>query len=115
MKNKMGIYFQLEMNDPKDTFSLMKLAVNRLEQLQDEGIKIEYLELRLHKSPFHQTKKQAYIKLDGNGSTFIDSGTSSRWDDAFITTFDRIHDQLRNHKTKSPESIVTFETINATN
>lgn len=95
MNTKIGLYFQLEMDDPKDTFSLMKLALNRLEQLENEGVEIEHLELRLHESPFPHTKMQAYIKLDGSGRTFIDSEISSRWDDAFTTTFDRIQDQFR--------------------
>lgn len=116
MNTKIGLYFQLEMNDPKDTFALMKLAVNRLEQLENEGVDVEHLELRLSESSSLQIKKQVYIKLDGSGRTFIDSETSSRWDDAFITAFDRIEDQFRSLNPRvMRQPLREFQIFNAMN
>lgn len=98
MSTKIGLYFQLEMNDPRDTFPLMKLALKRLEKLENEGVNVEYLELRLTESHQGPTNKQASIKLDGDGRTFIDSEVSTHWDDAFTVTFDRIQNQFSSLK-----------------
>lgn len=116
MSTKIGLYFQLEMQDSKDTFTLIKMALNRLEKLKDEGVAVEYLELRLTDSQYGKFKKQAFVKLDGNGRTVIDSETSTRWQDAFSIPFDRIGEQFRSLNTDLPK--VTrdqFQAYNAIN
>ncbi|GAA4312448.1 hypothetical protein [Compostibacter hankyongensis] len=99
MQEKIGLYFQLEIEDPRASLSLVKLALDRLSQLKKGDMQVEYFELRLHRIAGRQKDKQAYIKLDGEGHTYIDLDTSSRWDDAFMNAFDRIRDRFRSEET----------------
>jgi hypothetical protein len=104
MCNTLGLYFQMEVGDPKSSLSLIELALDRLKALEQKKMEFEYFELRLSKLGDAPQNKQVSIKLDGEGHTFIDSETSSRWDDAFLNAFDRIQDQL----TVSPGSVVRW-------
>lgn len=92
MKGKIGLYFQLETVDRGTSLSMVRLALDRLEQLERNHVDVEYFELRLSQNGKH---KHAQIKLDGQGHTFIHSGTAFRWDEAFTDTFDLIQDQFK--------------------
>ncbi len=95
MKKKIGLYFQLEAKDNKESLSIVKQALNRLNQLEDEGVDVQYFELRVNKFNGLSDTNVVSMKLDGNGRTFIESESGYRWDDAFINAFDRIHDHTR--------------------
>jgi hypothetical protein len=92
MNTKIGLYFQVEIGDPIASLSLINLALQRLEQLGKRNVPVEYFELRLNGTG---PNKHAYVKMDGGGKTCTDSGTSSRWDDAFLNAFDKVRDQLQ--------------------
>lgn len=98
-RNKIGLYFQLESQDHGESLSMARMALNRLAQLEDEGVALHYFEMRYKDLVDSQRPKQIYIKLDGDERTFIEYEASSRWDEAFIKAFDRIHDQLRSYST----------------
>lgn len=105
MKRKMGMYFQLEADDNKESLSIVKQALNRLGQLEDEGVEVQYFELRVKKSKELQGANLVSMKLDGNGSTFIENESAYRWDEAFVNAFDKIHDQLRIRSGHSAKSL----------
>lgn len=94
MCTKFGLYFQMEVGDPKSSLSLIELALDRLKGLEQKKMDIEYFEVRLARLGTLPQNKQVSIKLDGQGHTFIDSEVSSRWDDAFLNAFDKIQGRL---------------------
>lgn len=96
MKNKIGLYFQLETDDPRDSYSAVKQTLHCLEQLEDEGLNVQYFELRLKKLKGLQKAEGVFMKLDGEGGTFIENEASSNWNLAFDNAFDRIHHNLKN-------------------
>lgn len=98
---KTGMYFQLEMNDPSDHFSLAKLAVKKLHQFEGAGMHVEYLELRFDESPLDSSEKKAYIKIDCRGRTFIFSESYSRWYDVLTAAFDHVQDYCRSEETST--------------
>lgn len=102
MNSKIGLYFQVEAADRTASLSLINLALQRLEQLEKKKVQVEYFELRLNKEGREGSDKHAYVKVDGAGKTCIDSGTSSRWDDAFMSAFDKVRDQLQQETAAIP-------------
>lgn len=90
MRPKIGLYFQLEVDNPKTSLSLVKQAIHQLEQLEKRNLEVEYFELRMRELNEIHRGKQAYIKLDGEGNTFIDSGKSITWDGAFMNAFEKV-------------------------
>lgn len=94
MQSKIGLYFQLEANDQITSLSLVKQAINGLEQLEKKNMDVEYFELRIRELDEIEGDKQAYIKLDGEGNTFIDSGKSVTWDGAFKNAFEKVAEKL---------------------
>lgn len=96
MKNKIGLYFQLETDNPQDSYSAVKQTLNRLEQLEEEGLNVQYFELRLKKLKGLQKAEGVFMKLDGEGGTFIENESSPRWALAFDNAFERIHHNLKN-------------------
>lgn len=95
MKNKMGLYFQLETGNPKDSLSVVKQALKRLDQLDGEGMDVQYFELRIKKPEELKGSNELFMKLDGEGRTFIENETSKSWNEAFLRAFDKIHHELR--------------------
>jgi hypothetical protein len=95
MKKKIGMYFQLETDDKKESLSMVKQALNRLDQLEDEGVDVQYFELRVKKPNKLQNPNFVSMKLDGNGSTFIENESAFHWEEAFMNGFDKIHNQLK--------------------
>lgn len=95
MKNKIGLYFQLETDDPRDSYSAVKQTLYCLEQLEEEGLNVQYFELRLKKLKGLQKSEGVFMKLDGEGGTFIANEASSQWNQAFDDAFARIRHSLR--------------------
>ncbi|MGH2644637.1 MAG: hypothetical protein ACRDE2_11855 [Chitinophagaceae bacterium] len=96
MKNKIGLYFQLETDDPRESYSAVKQTLSCLEQLEAEGLTVQYFELRLKKLKGIQKTAGVFMKLDGEGGTFIENEVSPGWSQAFESAFGRIHNNLRN-------------------
>lgn len=92
MKKKIGMYFQLEADNNKDSLSVVKQVLSRLGQLEDEGVDVQYFELRVKKMQGQQNLVS--MKLDGNGDTFIESETAYHRNEALNNGFDKIYDQL---------------------
>jgi hypothetical protein len=105
MKNKIGLYFQLETEDPRDSYSAVKQTLSRLEQLEEEGLNVQYFELRLKKLKGLQKAKGVFMKLDGEGGTFIENEASSQWSQAFDDAFERIHHNLRSLNSSYSDSV----------
>lgn len=95
MNAKIGLYFQLEIPDPSVSLSMVRLALNKLEQLGKNNINVEYFELRVTDTGPMRNSKHVYMKLDGHGHTYISSCASHDWKDAFMDTFAVIDKQLR--------------------
>lgn len=95
---KSGIYFQLEMNKLEDAYLLANLAVKGLNDLEGDGVHVDYLELHFIESLLDSAGKQAYIKVDCRGRTFIFSERYLRWYDMLMSSLDSIHDYCGNRK-----------------
>jgi hypothetical protein len=95
MNTKMGLYFQLEITDPSVSLSIVRLALNKLEQLGKDKVNVEYFELRVTDSGQAKNSKHVYMKLDGQGHTYISSCASHEWKKAFMDTFAVIDKQLQ--------------------
>lgn len=91
----MGLYFQLEIPDPSVSLSIVRLALNRLEQLGRNKVNVEYFEMRVTDSGQARNGKHVYMKLDGQGHTYISSCAAHEWKEAFIETFAVIDKQLQ--------------------
>lgn len=90
MDNKLILNLRMEVGDPKMNISLMALVLRKLRQLREAGIEVEYFELRLQMVDQKAKQKAAYIKIDANDRTFIDSEVSSRWDKAILNPYERL-------------------------
>lgn len=100
MGNKLILNLRLEVGDEWKTYSLMNLVFRKIKQLQTSDIKVEYFELRLHKmahvagSVDHADDKEAYMKIDANDRTFIDSEISRSWETAIVNSCERLRQRF---------------------
>jgi hypothetical protein len=94
MKNSIGLYFQLEIKEGKQALSLVRQSLKKIEQLEDAGISVEYLELRAKEFPHYGSDKEIWLKIDSNKGTYIASETSDNWDDAFKNPLRTVEERM---------------------
>lgn len=94
MKNKIGLYFQLEIADGAETLLLVRQALKRIERLEDSGIDIKYVEVRARELAGLSRDKEIWVKIDSDKMTYIDAVSSFEWKSAFTKTFDAVQDRM---------------------
>jgi hypothetical protein len=94
MENKLILNLHLDVGDERKTCSLMNLVFRKIKQLQISDIKVEYFELRLRSMEDVPGKKEAYMKIDANDRTFIDSEISLSWESAIMNPCERIRQRF---------------------
>lgn len=100
MENKLILNLRLEVGDDRKTCSLMNLVFRKIKQLQISDIKVEYFELRLHRmgnasdNVDKTDNKEAYMKIDANDRTFIDSEISASWETAVMNSCERLRQRF---------------------
>lgn len=90
MDKKITLTFRLDIDNPDSYFSLLRLVLKRVEQLEEQGIPVEFMELRMFPSPGSSRIKEAHIKIDSPDCTVNESSRSFRWDDAFLSVFEKV-------------------------
>jgi hypothetical protein len=86
--------FHIALEDQQAALSLMRLALSKLEQLEEAGIEVEYFELRSQLLSQPQKNKRIYIKVDSYNESFMDAEVSAGWKDAFLRTFEKIYSRF---------------------
>ena len=94
MKNTIGLYFQLETNEGKQAFTMIRESLKKIEQLEDAGISVKYLELRAKELPGSDPDKKIWLKIDSDKMTYIGSDCAFEWEQAFIETFKDVEERI---------------------
>jgi len=94
MNNSINLYFHLEIKDIDQVISLVKQSLNKIEQLEDAGIPIGYLQLRAKELLDSHADKEIWLKIDSNKGTYIGSDAAFEWDKAFITTVTNVEKRM---------------------
>lgn len=94
MKNSIGLYFNLEIKESQLAFSLIKQSLRQIEQLEDAGIQVEYLQLRANELSDPYADKQIWLKIDSSRGTYMAAHTSLEWNHAFINTLKTVEKKM---------------------
>jgi len=94
MKNSIGLYFNLEIKENQTAFSLIKQSLRQIEQLEDAGIQVEYLQLRAEELPDSYADKQIWLKIDSSRGTYMASHNSLEWSQAFNNTLKAVEEKM---------------------
>lgn len=99
MKNLINLYFHLEIKDNDQAFSLVKQSLAQIEQLEEAGILVEYLQLRATELPDCRADKEIWLKMDSIKGTYIVSDASVEWDQAFINAMKSVKKRMLHEET----------------
>lgn len=94
MKSLSGLYFQVEIKDNDQIFSLIKQSLKHIEQLESVGIQINYLQLRANELTDPRADKEIWIKIDSDKGTYIGSDASLEWSQAFTNTMKAVKEKM---------------------
>ena len=94
MENIIALNFHLDIENSSLSLSLMREALDRLEELEEAGIPVEFFELRAGNPKPGQSRKKIYIKIDSSTRTFTDTESAPEWLEAFDKVFDRVFDRF---------------------
>jgi hypothetical protein len=94
MKSTIGLYFQLEIKEDNQAFSLIRQSLKKIEQLEDAGIPIKYLELRAKELPDSGADKEIWLKIDSDKGTYIGSDAAIEWERAFTDTVKNVEERM---------------------
>jgi len=94
MKSTIGLYFQLEIKEDNQAFSLIRQSLKKIEQLEDAGIPVKYLELRAKELPDSGADKEIWLKIDSDKGTYIGSDAAIEWERAFTDTVKNVEERM---------------------
>lgn len=94
MKNSLGLYFQLEVQERNQAFSLVRQSLKKIEQMEDAGIQVEYLQLRARELSGLRADKEIWLKIDSDKGTYIASGKSMEWNQALSNTVKNVEERI---------------------
>lgn len=94
MKNSIGLYFQLEMKEEGLALSLVRQSLKKIEELEDSGIPVKYLELRARELPGSRDGKEIWLKIDSDQRTYINSDHAFEWEQAYSDTFSSVEKEM---------------------
>lgn len=94
MKNSIGLYFQLEIQEDNRAISLVRQSLRKIEQLEKAGISVKYLELRAKELPVLSSDKEVWLKIDSDKGTYIASETSDNWEEAFKNPLKMVEERM---------------------
>lgn len=94
MKNTIGLYFQLALKEGKQAFTMIRESLKKIEQLEDAGIAVKYLELRAKELPDSDPDKEIWLKIDSDKMTYIGSDCAFEWEQAFVETFEKVENRM---------------------
>lgn len=93
-RNKTRFKFDLRLDNPETLASIMQMVIDKITGL-NKGILIESCELKLFSLPSFRREKVARLTVCCDGSQYISTMNSPRWDNAFLNAFDGICGKLR--------------------
>ncbi|HVX01502.1 MAG TPA: hypothetical protein VHA52_13855, partial [Candidatus Babeliaceae bacterium] len=76
MKDSIGLYFQIEIGDSDQALFLIKESLKEIEELEQVGIPVAYLQLRAKELPSRLANKEIWLKIDSARGTYMASHVS---------------------------------------